>query len=82
MDVSLTNREPIRFGEVPSCDKLATNEKPRPVLPDRTRGNVKPNRLFKPRIGDQNHLNLSGVTTLRFLTQRTILVSTRTVKDS
>lgn len=70
MDVSLTNREPICFGEVPCCDKLATKEKPRPVLPDRTRVNVKPNRLFKPRIGDQNHLKLSGLTTLRFLTHK------------
>lgn len=50
MDVNLTNREPICFGEVPCCDKLAIKEKPRSVRQDRTRGKVKPNRLFKPRI--------------------------------
>lgn len=38
MDVSLTNREPIRFGKVPCCDKLAIKEKPRSVRQDRTRG--------------------------------------------
>ena len=70
MDVNLTNREPICFREVPCCDKLAIKEKPRPVLPDRTRGNDKPNRLFKPRIGVHNHLKLSGLTTLRFLTNK------------
>ncbi len=38
MYVKLTNREPIRVTRVPNCDKIAAKEKPRPVLPDRTRG--------------------------------------------
>lgn len=70
MDVNLTNREPICFGEIPCCVKLAKSGKTAPCLAGQNAGNVKPKRLFKPRIGVQNHLKLSGLTTLRFLTNK------------